>query len=94
MTHEEKWLEHYKYAVEYYNKHHDLKIPTSYEVTTNQNKTLKLGWWIFYQRKAYKGDKSPLSTEQINLLNKLAWFGKYMIKKNKRKRNENMAKVL
>ena len=71
MTHEEKWLEHYKYAVEYYNKHHDLKIPTSYEVTTSQNKTLKLGWWIFYQRKAYKGDKSPLSTEQINLLNKI-----------------------
>lgn len=71
MTHEEKWLEHYKYAVEYYNKHHDLKIPASYEVTTSQNKTLKLGWWIFYQRKAYKGDKSPLSTEQINLLNKI-----------------------
>lgn len=71
MTNEERWLEHYKYAVEYFNEHHDLKIPISYEVATNKNKTLKLGWWIFYQRRAYKGSKSPLTTEQIDLLNKI-----------------------
>lgn len=76
MTNEERWLEHYKYAVEYYNKHHNLKIPISHEVTTNQNKILKLGLWIFYQRRAYKEANSSLTTEQIDLLNKIGMIWK------------------
>lgn len=72
MTHEERWLECYNLAKEYYEKNKDLLIPQNYIVKYN-NKEIKLGEWIATQREKYKNNK--LSLKRTKLLNdiKMVW---------------------
>lgn len=65
------WLENYKYAAQYYKEHNSLKIPINYEVKTNENKTLKIGWWILLQRRLKNQKETELNIEKIRLLNKI-----------------------
>ena len=61
---EEQWNEKYKLAQDYYKEHKNLLVPYGYEV-----KGIKLGYWIFRQRKLYR--KNQLSEERIEKLNKI-----------------------
>ena len=66
----ESWLKMYKYAKEYYNKNHHLKIQRKY-ITEDG---IKLGIWICNQRMNYKNGK--LDDQQIKLLNDIGMLWK------------------
>lgn len=62
------WFYNYSLAKTYYEEHGNLLITYNYEVSVN-DKIIKLGRWIHYQRTLYKLGK--LSKKRIDLLNKI-----------------------
>lgn len=60
------WDDYYELAVEYYKEHGNLLVPSNYS-----KNGMNLGSWIGTQRQSIKakGDRKPLSTEQIERLN-------------------------
>ena len=62
------WFYNYSLDKAYYEEHGNLLIPYNYEVSVNE-KIIKLGRWIFYQRTLYKLGK--LGKKRIGLLNKI-----------------------
>ena len=62
------WNKNYNALKEYYEEYGNVDVPGKY-VTKDG---LKLGQWVFVQRKAYKGKgKSKITEDQIHLLNNL-----------------------
>ena len=65
----EKWLKKYNLAKKYYEEHSNLLIPYDYVVKDETGNIIKLGWWIYNQRQAYKNGK--LNEKQIEFLNSI-----------------------
>ena len=67
----DKWYFKYELAKEYYKKHGNLLINSTYKVSKD-NEVIKLGVWINSQRKRYKGKTLPKLNElQIKLLEEI-----------------------
>lgn len=64
---QEKWLNIYSYAKDYYEKYGNLLIPRLYTVYGEDGETIRLGLWIISQRQSFKDGK--LRQERITLLN-------------------------
>ena len=65
IDYEEKWNKWYKLAVEYYNEHGDLLVPSKYQTKSGE----KLGQWIVTTRQAYKnGNLSPDKIEKLEAI--------------------------
>ena len=71
MTSEECWYKYYLLAKDYYNKHGNLYIQTTYKTEDGE----LLGMWIANQRRAYKSKLKignpkikPLTDKQVELL--------------------------
>lgn len=65
-----RWDDWYVLAEQYYRIHGNLIVPAGYRTPEGD----KLGIWIFMQRERYsgKGNRKPLTREQIDLLNRLS----------------------
>lgn len=66
-----KWMNNYKYAKEYYDKHNNLEIPSCYKIMSFDGKVISLRNWINEQKKFYKAGN--LSTEEKELLEKIGF---------------------
>lgn len=75
-----KWMKYYKVAVKYYNVYGNLKVPSTYEINID-GEIIKLGQWINSQRSSYRGQRSNISEERINLLNNIGMI--WNIRENK-----------
>ena len=64
-----RWLTNYELAKKYYEEHGNLTVSRDYEVTGDDNKSIKLGVWVFTQRERY--EKGQLSNEQIEVLTRI-----------------------
>ncbi len=77
---EEQWNRNYELAKRYYEYYGNLNIPVKFKtndgINYDENGEVNLGSWIAFQRNSYKGKRGQLSSEKINLLNKIGiiWF--------------------
>ena len=86
----EKWMKNYELAKKYYEENNNLLIPKSYILSIGDD-SIKLGYWINYQRKAYKNNK--LNQKQIDLLNDIGMIWELKLNKdNLNKSNEHSCK--
>ena len=64
----ENWNDNYYVLEKYYEEHGNVDVPTRYETKDG----IKLGQWVYTQRRAYKGnDQHRITNIQIKLLNNL-----------------------
>ena len=64
----ENWNDNYYVLEKYYEEHGNVDVPQKYETEEG----LKLGQWMYTQRRAYKGnDQHRITNIQIKLLNNL-----------------------
>ena len=75
-----RWMKYYKVAKKYYEENGDLKVPATYETIVN-GEVIKLGQWINSQRASYRGLRSSISAERIEMLNNIGML--WNLKENK-----------
>lgn len=92
------WNEYYELAKKYREEHGNLDIKVTYETEDG----VKLGYWLAYQRRAYKARTNkinntcaPLSDEQVKLLEELGivWDVKIYNILNKSKTKQTIASL-
>lgn len=67
-----KWMKNYNLAKKYYEEHGNLLMPNSYVIFDKNSNLVKLGNWIYTQRRVYNGDKEGLLMQkQIKLLEEI-----------------------
>lgn len=75
-----RWMKYYKVAKKYYEENGNLKVPATYETIVN-GEVIKLGQWINSQRASYRGLRSSISAERIEMLNNIGML--WNLKENK-----------
>ncbi len=86
-VHEERWLNNYNLAKEYYEHHGNLNVPSGFKTINGylyNNKGFGLGNWLYYQRKNYMN----LSARQRELLKDIGF-----VNENEWLNNYNLAKI-
>ena len=65
------WCRAYEEAKSFYEENGHLRVPKDYITDSG----IRLGTWIMLQRQCYKGNKKPLSENQVSLLDaiKMIW---------------------